>query len=141
MKKKVTVSVLSEFSTQKNVSVWIDATTLEILEQIDDDDLKRQYIIEEYKSSLIDRKETRRHTSLDNCLYVKDKRADIDKDMDKRALYSALGLLTDKQREVFISHVLERKSFREIGDDIGIHKQTVLEIYNAAVKKLKKLLE
>ena len=118
----------------------LDERTAEILEKVDEE-IKRQYIIEEYKAKLTDRKETRRHASLENSLYVTDEKTSVEIYRRNKELYAAINALTDKQREVFYSRVIENKSFRQIGDELGIHKQTVLEIYNAAVKKLKKILE
>lgn len=138
--KKFTV-MMATGRGEKSISVWLDDDTSKVLESINDRELIRQYIIEEYKSQLAERKETRRHTSLENSLFVIDENADLDWDSEKRGLYSALKVLTDKQRETFISHVIDNKSFRQIGDEMGLHKQTILEIYNAAIKKLKNFLK
>lgn len=108
-----------------------------------------EYAAMEHRDKLIERKETRRHQSLDKSLEhgwdVADPSADValqaERDEDKALLHSALQRLTDKQRAVLLLHIEEGKSFREIGEELGIHKDTVKEHYHAAIKKLKKFLE
>ena len=108
-----------------------------------------EYAAMEHRDKLIERKETRRHQSLDKSLDhgwdVADPSADValqaEQDEDKERLYAALQKLTDKQRAVLLLYIEEGKSFREIGEELGIHKDTVKEHYHAAIKKLKKFLQ
>ena len=108
-----------------------------------------EYAAMEHRDKLIERKETRRHQSLDKSLEhgwdVADPSADValqaEQDEDKERLYDALRKLTDKQRAVLLLYIEEGKSFREIGEELGIHKDTVKEHYHAAIKKLKKFLQ
>lgn len=108
-----------------------------------------EYAAMEHRDKLIERKETRRHQSLDKSLEhgwdVADPSADValqaEQDEDKERLYAALRKLTDKQRAVLLLYIEEGKSFREIGEELGIHKDTVKEHYHAAIKKLKKFLQ
>ena len=107
------------------------------------------YAAMEHRDKLIERKETRRHQSLDKSLEhgwdIADPSADValqaEQDEDKERLYVALQKLTDKQRAVLLLYIEEGKSFREIGEELGIHKDTVKEHYHAAIKKLKKFLQ
>ena len=89
-----------------------------------------EYAAMEHRDKLIERKETRRHQSLDKSL---EHGWDIP-DM------SALKKLTDKQRAVLLLYIEEGLSFREIGEKLGIHKDTVKEHYHAAIKNLRKIL-
>lgn len=108
-----------------------------------------EYAAMEHRDKLIERKETRRHQSLDKSLEhgwdVADPSADValqaEQDEDKERLYAALRKLTDKQRAVLLLYIEEGKSFREIGEELGIHKDTVKEHYHAAIKKLKNFLQ
>lgn len=108
-----------------------------------------EYAAMEHRDKLIERKETRRHQSLDKSLEhgwdIPDMSADValqaEQDEDKERLYAALQKLTDKQRAVMLLYIEEGKSFREIGEELGIHKDTVKEHYHAAIKKLKKFLQ
>ena len=107
-----------------------------------------EYAAMEHRDKLIERKETRRHQSLDKSLDhgwdVADPSADValqaEQDEDKERLYAALQKLTDKQRAVLPLYIEEGKSFREIGEELGIHKDTVKEHYHAAIKNLRKIL-
>lgn len=107
-----------------------------------------EYAAMEHRDKLIERKETRRHQSLDKSLDhgwdVADPSADValqaEQDEDKERLYAALQKLTDKQRAVLLLYIEEGKSFREIGEELGIHKDTVKEHYHAAIKNLRKIL-
>ena len=57
-----------------------------------------------------------------------------------RQLYKAIATLTDKQRFVLLSHVLDEQPFRVIGEMLGLGTYTVRDYYYNAVKKLKKFL-
>ena len=107
-----------------------------------------EYAAMEHRDKLIERKETRRHQSLDKSLEhgwdVADPSTDValqaERDEDKERLHTALRKLTDKQRAVLLLYIEEGKSFREIGEELGIHKDTVKEHYHAAIKNLRKIL-
>ena len=107
-----------------------------------------EYAAMEHRDKLIERKETRRHQSLDKSLEhgwdIADPSADValqaEQDEDKERLYAALRKLTDKQRAVLLLYIEEGKTFREIGEELGIHKDTVKEHYHAAIKNLRKIL-
>ena len=53
-------------------------------------------------------------------------------------LGQALSSLTEKQSHVFKMIVIENKSQRQIALEQGLHHKSVGEIYNAALKKLRK---
>lgn len=107
-----------------------------------------EYAAMEHRDKLIERKETRRHQSLDKSLEhgwdIPDMSADValqaERNEEKARLSSALKKLTDKQRAVLLLYIEEGKSFREIGEELGIHKDTVKEHYHAAIKNLRKIL-
>lgn len=107
-----------------------------------------QYAEMEHKDALIERKETRRHQSLDKSMEhgfdVADPRADTAEQAERRELsgqiQNALHKLTDKQRTVVLLHALDGLSFREIGERLGLSRYTVRDYYDHAVKKLKKVL-
>ena len=107
-----------------------------------------EYAAMEHRDKLIERKETRRHQSLDKSLEhgwdVTDPSADValqaERNEEKALLSSALKKLTDKQRAVLLLYIEEGLSFREIGEKLGIHKDTVKEHYHAAIKNLRKIL-
>ena len=59
----------------------------------------------------------------------------------KSLVHNALKCLTDRQREVVIKVFWDKATFREIGEELGVHFTTVAEIYQSAIKKLKKFLQ
>lgn len=89
-----------------------------------------EYAAMEHRDKLIERKETRRHQSLDKSLEhgwdIADPSADValqaERNEEKARLSSALKKLTDKQRAVLLLYIEEGLSFREIGEKLGIHK-------------------
>ena len=96
----------------------------------------------------VNRKETRRHYSLEQLLNYgwdrEDTKADVAYQLElkeeKARLKEALKKLTKRQRSVLILSVMDKLSFREIGTKLGLHRDTVREYYLLAIKKLKKLL-
>lgn len=107
-----------------------------------------QYSAMEHADALIERKETRRHQSLDRSMEhgfdVADPRENVSEQVELRELSeqvkNALHKLTDKQRAVVLLHVLDGLSFREIGERLRLSRYTVRDYYDHAVKKLQKFL-
>ena len=112
------------------------------------EELAVAYAEMERQERLTERKETRRHQSLDKSLENGFDVADPSENIvDKieisernRQLYQAIETLTDKQRFVFLSHILDEQPFRVIGESLGLGTYTVRDYYYNAVKKLKKYL-
>ena len=108
-----------------------------------------EYAAMEHRDKLIERKETRRHQSLDKSLEhgwdIPDPSADValqaERNEEKARLSSALQRLTDKQRAVLLLYIEDGLSFREIAANLGVNKDTVREHYFAAIKNLKKFLK
>ena len=108
-----------------------------------------EYAAMEHRDKLIERKETRRHQSLDKSLEhgwdIADPSADValqaERNEEKARLSSALQRLTDKQRAVLLLYIEDGLSFREIAANLGVNKDTVREHYLAAIKNLKKFLQ
>ena len=108
-----------------------------------------EYAAMEHRDKLVERKETRRHQSLDKSLEhgwdIADPSADVDaqaeRNADKIMLKTALSKLMDKQRAVLFLHIENGQSFRAIAAELGLNKDTVREHYLAAIKNLKKFLK
>ena len=120
--KKFYVTIVGNDGVEKTVSVLIPEETAVLLEQCDEE-VRNIYLTEEYKTSLIERAETRRHMSLDVSM---DNGHDFEADIpsgdetliskeELSALYQALSCLTSKQRKIVYLHVIKKKSFRKIG--------------------------
>ncbi len=111
-------------------------------------EIYEDFILYEYEARCVERKETRYTHSLDfareSGFDVADESADVVKaalqTYDSEALQSAMKSLTDKQYQVLWLYAVDGLSFREIGEQMGVHKNSVWEYYRAAVKKLQKIL-
>ena len=62
--KKLTTKIMDN-GKEKDIAVFLDDETAKVLEECGDEELKHRYIVEEYKDKLIERRETRRHQSLE----------------------------------------------------------------------------
>lgn len=105
--------------------IFTDGTTSEVKVS---DEFAEQYAELEHKDKLIERRETRRHQSLDKFMEhgwdIADPQMDIQSEAERRELSgqlkTALHKLTDRQRTVFLLYVLDGLSFREIGEEMNI---------------------
>ena len=108
------------------------------------DGLATSYAEIEYRDSLLERKETRRHQSLGD-FSISDENADISQIFERKQiadeLSRAMKQLTEKQRIILASYSINQMSFQEIGSELGISKETAREHFYAAIKKMKKLLK
>jgi RNA polymerase sigma factor (sigma-70 family) len=64
----------------------------------------------------------------------------MDNDLIRESLLEALEELPKEQREVFILHELEQKSFREISEELNVTMNTLLSRKHYAIKFLRKKL-
>jgi len=129
----------------KTIKIY-DGTTFIAVEV--EDQFAVEYAAMEHADALIERKETRRHQSLnksmDNGFDVPDNRENpvqtaIRKETESE-LHNALKQLTEKQYYIIISYAVNKLSFQKIADEMGISKNTVREHYMAAIKKMKNIL-
>ena len=103
----------------------------------------------EHREHLVNRKETRRHQSLDKSMEhgfdVADPNVNVFEQVERRLLskhiHTALHKLTDKQRTVVSLYFFDGLNFREIGERLHIGTSAVFDHFQAAIKKLKKFLE
>ena len=112
------------------------------------EDCAAQYAEMEHNDALIERKETRRHQSLDKSMEhgfdIADPQANVYEKIERRELseeiHRALEGLTEKQRIVFGLYVSEGLTFRAIGEKLSLGTYTVRDYFYNAVKNLKKRL-
>lgn len=113
-----------------------------------EDAFAAEYAAMEYAEALVERKETRRHQSLDKSLDngfdVPDNSENPEQAAERKEteneVCTALSHLTEKQRLVIINYAVNGLSFQKIADQMGVSKNTVREYYWEAVKKMKKIL-
>lgn len=144
--KKYTTTITTDKGIQKKISVWLDDKTATALEEANDPQITHFYILEKHKEDLTQRKETRRHTSLDNLFeqghFIEDQDSDLSQHGVRMEnilkMRKALSTLTDKQRNVIIARHVDNLSFNEIGRRMGVTGKTVIAHFKAAEKKIKK---
>ena len=133
----------------KQISVWIDDKTAAALLKTQDKELIKQYVIEEYEWQLINRKESRRHQSLEQTIdngfdfATDDESAEdkLERTEMQTSISDALLTLTERQRFIFVQYAVNGQSFSKIAAKMNLNKDTVREHYLAAIKKLRKFLK
>jgi sigma-70, region 4 len=113
-----------------------------------DVNILHEYILEEYKSRLIERKETRRHQSLNKSLEhgfdVIDKNLDLEdivfQKIEAERLHKALTELTSEQRQLIEKIYFKEEKQTDIARELGIDKTSLRDRLKVIYKKLKKFL-
>ena len=144
--KKYTTFVENEKGEQKKISVWLDDETAKALDEANDPEITQFYILDKHQEDLIDRKETRRHTSLDELIEKGHLIEDEDGDPVQYAMRmerilrmrKALSALTDKQFKAVWYVAVEGLNYVETGKLMGIRWETVRQYYKKAEEKIKK---
>ncbi len=145
--KKFEITITTK-QGKKQVTVHIDGKTAALLENCPPD-VRQVYLEEAYKEKCQEIAETRRHISLEKSManghdFVSPTDTPIDtmiKAEETAYVKSVLDKLTDKQKEVFTLHSFDRWKFEKIAEKMGVSVQCVHQIYQAAIKKLKKFLQ
>lgn len=144
--KRFTTTVKDKKGANKTVKVWVDNETARVLEEAGNEKIRHKYLADEYNAKLIERRETRRHQSYEQCVengYDVISKGEnglerLERLETREEIRKLLTCLTEKQRSVFVTYVLEGQTFRSIGESMGVSQQTVRESYWAAVRKLRK---
>ena len=126
--------------------MWLDDETARVIDEVNDPEITQFYILDKHKEDLIQRKETRRHTSLDYLFeqghFIEDQNSDLSQHVvgmeSISKMRKALSTLTEKQRTVIIARHVNNLSFNEIGRRMGVTGKTVIAHFKAADKKIKK---
>ena len=132
---------------EKKVSVYVESETAAMLKECSEE-IRLAYLKELYKEQLLERKETRRHVSLEKITANGHDFESQDKSPTEKIIEAEetarikelLDKLTDKQRETFVLHAFEGWTLEKIGKKMGVSFQCVHQFYEAAIKKLKKFL-
>ena len=130
---------------EKKVRVYVESETATMLKNCPEE-VRLAYLKEIYKEQLLERKETRRHVSLEKITANGHDFESSDKSPTEKIIEAEeseyvkalLDKLTDKQREVFILHAFEGWKLEKIAKKMGVSFQCVHQFYQAAQKKLKK---
>lgn len=144
--KKYTTFITNKKGEQKEISVWLDDETARAIDEANDPEITQFYILDKHQEDLIDRKETRRHTSLDELVEKGHLIEDEDGDPVQYAMRmerilrmrKALSALTDKQFKAVWYVAVEGLNYVETGKLMGIRWETVRQYYKKAEEKIKK---
>ena len=104
--KKYTTIITTEKGEQKEISVWLDDETAKALDEANDPEITQFYILDKHQEDLTDRKETRRHISLDSLIeqghLIADENGDPAEYVERMEkilkMRKALSALTDRRR-------------------------------------------
>ena len=143
--KKLSTEITTKKGEIKIITVEVDDIYADWL-VTQPQEIYHDAVMFEYRTSCVERKETRYiqslDASMDNGFDIADESVDIAKELlqkaDNERLYAAMEHLTEKQYLILWLNAVEGLSFREIGRRFGISKTTVVEQFNAAVKKIRK---
>ena len=143
--KKYTTFITTEKGEQKEISVWLDDETARAIDEANDPEITQFYILDKHREDLIDRRETRRHTSLDELIEKGHLVEDEDGDPVQYAMRmesilkmrKALSALTDKQFKAIWYVAVEGLNYVETGKLMGIRWETVRQYYKKAEEKIK----
>jgi RNA polymerase sigma factor (sigma-70 family) len=141
--KKLATTIVTKKGETKIVYVNVDDETARVLEEANDEYFRRIYLEEKYKCQKIDRKETRRHISLE---YLYEQGIDFETDpienFEKQIdIKEGISDLTSSQREVINLYFFEDKTQEQIAQIYGISESVVrcrLKKIYAQLRKNKK---
>lgn len=143
--KKLTTAVTRK-GVEKRIEVLIEDEIAHFLEENVDEVSRRKFIVEEYKAQLIERKETRRHRSLERLREEGSDREEFAANFEiaateKLNLHNALQQLTTAQRFVIEQYYFKDVKIKDIADRAGVSFQAVAQMLFRAKVKLKKFLK
>lgn len=113
--------------------VYLEDKVADMLLQTGDKELLRQYLLEEYRTSRLERTETRRHQSLDddmeNGIDYEDKQGRqlpfSFSDIEDNSLFEAIQQLTPRQKEMLHLVYFEDKTQDEVASYYGVSKSAI----------------
>ncbi len=142
--QKVSMTVVTK-KGKKKISVWLDEGTIKALSQDKDKTLAKRYIILEHKDNLINRKETRRHQSLDksmdNGFDIADERVNIYEEVEIKTSYEKLHIAISKllpQQQWLINEIFFKgRTQISIAEELGIGESAIRSRLKKIYEKLK----
>lgn len=143
--KKLTTAVTRK-GVEKRIEVLLEDEIANFLEENADEASRHKFVVEEYKAQLIERRETRRHRSLEQ---LQEEGGDIEEFaagfagavIDKINVTNAVQRLTDAQRFVVEQYYFKDVKIKDIANRAGVSVQAVAQMLCRAKVKLKKFLK
>ena len=146
MKKVTTMAIIG--GKERQISVYIEEELADWLDTIDEE-TRRDFIVEEWKTERKNRAETRRHNSLERLLDagwdVAGEEIDFIGDMDKEKIVALLQIveqnLEPQQKKLLWEIYVERKTLEEIGALENVSKVAIHNRLEKILKKFRKILK
>lgn len=146
MKNVTTMAIID--GKEKQISVYIEEELADWLDTIDEE-TRRDFIVEEWKTERKNRAETRRHNSLERLLDagwdVAGEEIDFVGDMDKEKIVALLQIveqnLEPQQKKLLWEIYVERKTLEEIGALENVSKVAIHNRLEKILKKFRKILK
>jgi len=146
MKKVTTMAIIG--GKERQISVYIEEELADWLDTIDEE-TRRDFIVEEWKTERKNRAETRRHNSLERLLDagwdVAGEEIDFVGDMDKEKIVALLQIveqnLEPQQKKLLWEIYVERKTLEEIGTLENVSKVAIHNRLEKILKKFRKILK
>ena len=130
------------------ISIMVDNETAKMLEQLDEQ-TRHEYILAEHELDLKERKETRRHQSLDLSLengheFVSEDPTPEEKCIDDenfKTLYKAISTLEPTKQKIIYMYFFENKTMEQIAKALSVQKPAISKQISRILEKLKKVLQ
>ena len=130
------------------ISIMVDNETAKMLEQLDEQ-TRHEYILAEHELDLKERKETRRHQSLDLSLengheFVSEDPTPEEKCIDDenfKTLYKAISTLEPTKQKIIYMYFFENKTMEQIAKALSVQKPAISKQLSRILEKLKKVLQ
>lgn len=130
------------------ISVMVDNKTAKMLEQLDEQ-TRHEYILAEHELNLKERKETRRHQSLDLSLengheFISEDSTPEEKCIQEEAyanLHNAISSLEPNKQKIVYLYFFENKTMEEIAAILNVQKPAISKQIARILEKLKKVLQ
>jgi len=130
------------------IKIMVDDKTAKVLESLDEQS-RHEYILLEHEIDLQERRETRRHQSLEKSLekghdFVSNALTPDEKYIKEetcRELFNALATLSEDQKWLIQEVYFKGRRQVEIAKELGIQKSSLNDRLSRALKKLKNFLQ
>ena len=127
------------------ISIMVDNATAKILEQIDEQ-ARHEYILAEHELDLKERKETRRHQSLDLSIekghdFMSEDASPEEKCVEEetyKTLYNAISTLSEDQQWIVKEVYFKGRSNTDIAHELGVTEGSIRHRLERIYKKIKK---
>lgn len=145
--KQLTTTIMRK-GKEKTIAVLLDDETARLLEECGDEQLKHEYLVEEYKAQLVERSETRRHQSLEKSMEagfdVVDEDTDVEKEalgmIDKEKLRRAFQFLEPQQKWLIYEIFYKGRKRVDLANELGVDESAIRCRLKKIFMRLKKYL-